>query len=385
MSILKKECLNKVVTFSQGIQVGVDKQYSECNSDRIRFLRIVDYTQNTEDIRYIDKVDDKYIVNEDDIIMVRYGATSGFVGKGIYGVLANNMFKINPSETILKAYLYYYLSQADVQNYLKNKATSSAMPAINFSMFNNLYIPIFDIKTQKKIVEVLDKAQELIDKRKEQIEVLDELVKSRFIEVFGNPLTNTKVFEKVKIKELIDTKIEKSKKVFNDEDEISYIDISCIDNISNKIIDNNKYNFSEAPSRAQQCIKVGDILISTVRPNLKNIAMVRDELENMVTTSGVTVLRSKNINRSFLFRYVLTDYFTEDMVSLTSGANYPAIKSSDIYNHEIIYPPIELQNQFADLVKQVDKLKFDMENSLKELEDNFDSLMQKAFKGKLFN
>ena len=51
----------------------------------------------------------------------------------------------------------------------------------------------------------------------------------------------------------------------------------------------------------------------------------------------------------------------------------------------VIVPPIEFQNQFADFVKQVDKLKFEMEKSLKELEDNFNSLMQKAFKGELFN
>ena len=289
-------------------------------------------------------------------------------------------FKIKDKSLITPEYLYYALKTLNFDN--TDRAVMGA--TLNKSKLNDIKIPYCDVETQKKIVEVLDKAQELIDKRKEQIEALDELVKSRFIEMFGNPLNNPKGFKKVKIKELIDIKIEKSKKVFDSEDIISYIDISCIDNMSNKIINSNKYNFSEAPSRAQQCIKVGDILISTVRPNLKNIAIVQYELENMVTTSGVTILRSKNINKSFLFQYVLTDYFTDEMISLTSGANYPAIKPSDIYNHEIINPPMELQNQFADFVKQVEKLKSQMETSLKELEDNFNSLMQKAFKGELF-
>lgn len=191
---------------------------------------------------------------------------------------------------------------------------------------------------------------------------------SRFVEMFGDPVYNPKKFKKVKIKELIDTKIQKSKKVFESNDVISYIDISCIDNVSNTIISNNKYNFDEAPSRAQQCINVGDILISNVRPNLKNIAMVEYQLENMVTTSGITILRSKNINNYFLFQYVLTDYFKDEMVSVTSGANYPAIKTSDIYNHQIINPPIELQNEFAEFVKQVDKLKFDSKKSYNLME-----------------
>lgn len=204
------------------------------------------------------------------------------------------------------------------------------------------------------------------------------------MEMFGNPLTNSKGFSKIKIKEVIDTSILKAKKVYADDDEISYIDISCIDNSINKIVSYNEYLFNEAPSRAQQCIQEEDILISTVRPNLKNIAMVEENYGNMVATSGVTILRSSKVNKYFLYKYVLSDYFTDEMVSVTSGANYPAIKSSDIYNHEMIYPPIELQNEFADFVKQVDNLKMQMEKSLKKLEDNFNSLMQRAFKGELF-
>lgn len=96
--------------------------------------------------------------------------------------------------------------------------------------------------------------------------------------------------------------------------------------------------------------------------------MVEYQLENMVTTSGITILRSKNINNYFLFQYVLTDYFKDEMVSVTSGANYPAIKTSDIYNHQIINPPIELQNEFAEFVKQVDKLKFDSKKSYNLME-----------------
>ena len=71
-------------------------------------------------------------------------------------------------------------------------------------------------------------------------------------------------------------------------------------------------------------------------------------------------------------------------IASNSGATREAITKQQIENLEVIIPPIELQNQFADFVTKVDKLKFEMEKSLKELEDNFNSLMQKAFKGELF-
>lgn len=301
--------------------------------------------------------------------------------KDMYTNEAIANFQIKNKNLILPEYLYYALNTISFNN--TDRAVMGA--TLNKSKLNDIKIPYCDLKTQKRIVEILDKAQELIDKRKEQIEALDELVKSKFIDMFGDIATNKKNFEKIKIGEVIDSSIKKAHKLYNDEDEISYIDISCIDNLSNKIISYNKYLFSQAPSRAQQCIQKGDILISTVRPNLKNIAMVEKLYENMVTTSGVTVLRSSKINKYFLYKYVLTDYFTSEMISKTSGANYPSIKASDIYNHEMIYPPIELQNKFANFVEQVDKLKTEMEKSLKELEDNFNSLMQRAFKGELFN
>ena len=70
---------------------------------------------------------------------------------------------------------------------------------------------------------------------------------------------------------------------------------------------------------------------------------------------------------------------------MTGSAGQKRVTTDFLNNIQVVVPPIELQNQFADFVKQVDKLKFEMEKSLKELEDNFNSLMQKAFKGELFN
>lgn len=107
-------------------------------------------------------------------------------------------------------------------------------------------------------------------------------------------------------------------------------------------------------------------MISTVRPNLKNIAINKLEYEETVASSGFCILRPKYIPE-YLFIAVLQDKFTSDMVAVTKGANYPAIKDSDIFNYEICNPPLTLQTQFATFVQQIDKSKFEIANSLKRL------------------
>ena len=385
MEILNKEALNKVVTFSQGVQIGVNNQYYKYNKDRIRFLRIVDYTQDIEDIRYIDNIDNKYnryIVNEDDVIMVRYGATSGFVGRNIYGVLANNMFKIMPNKNILKSYLYYYLSQNEVQTYLKEKAISSAMPAINFGMFKNLYIPIFDLETQKKIVEVLDKAQELIDKRKEQIEALDELVKSRFIEIFGDFTKNTNNWEIKNFKEFakIDTNMTYDYEKYAD---YPHIGIDSIEKNTGRLVGYRTIREDNVKS-GKYLFTNKHIIYSKIRPNLNKVAL--PDFEGLCSADAYPILpNSNNCNRMYLGILLRSNYFLNYILKFSSRTNLPKVNKKQVEGFNAPMPPIELQNQFADFVKQTDKLKEDMEASLKELEDNFNSLMQRAFKGELFN
>ena len=118
-----------------------------------------------------------------------------------------------------------------------------------------------------------------------------------------------------------------------------------------------EYILSEAPSRAQQHIKKGDIVISTVRPNLRNVAMTEFEDDNLVASSGFCVLRASKCLPEYLLAIVCSDKFTDDMTKVVTGANYPAIKDSDIMGYYVSKPPMELQVQFATFVHQVDKSK----------------------------
>lgn len=159
----EKANFEDIATFSQGIQVDVNKQYYEPFDNCVPFLRIVDFVNDNEPPRYIEKPNDKYIKKENEMIMIRYGASAAgkvFINK--YGAIANNMFKINLKENknINLKYLMYYLSQNKIYNLL-NSFGKSTMPAINFGFLGKLNIDIPSIEEQDRIVNILDKFEKL--------------------------------------------------------------------------------------------------------------------------------------------------------------------------------------------------------------------------------
>ena len=122
--------------------------------------------------------------------------------------------------------------------------------------------------------------------------------------------------------------IARAGKIFSQSDLIKYIDIASIDNNAHALLALESIFFSDAPSRAQQKTEKNDILISLVRPNLKKIAVVDISDNNLVASSGFCVLRSNNLSvNKFIYYTCISDSFTKNMVSLTNGANYPAIRS----------------------------------------------------------
>lgn len=166
--------LGDIVSFSQGIQVDVNEQYSEKSDDMVSFLRIVDFVKNDEPPRYIKKPDDKYIKKEDtDLIMIRYGANAaGKVFLNKYGAIANNMFKINPKvEKINIRYLWHFLSQEKIYNFLNKSSKGSTMPAINFGKVSDLDISFPSESEQEQTVKLLDKLYKLIKNSEKELEL----------------------------------------------------------------------------------------------------------------------------------------------------------------------------------------------------------------------
>ena len=159
-------------------------------------------------------------------------------------------------------------------------------------------------------------------------------------------------------KKLLENVVEKVENISkNSEIIISYIDISSINNLKNRIETYKNYYIDEAPSRAKKIINRNDILISTVRPNLKNIALFDIETENKaIASTGFCILRIKTkLNTLYLFNVLLSNSFTNELSKKEIGANYPAVTENDIKNVKIALPPLTLQNEFSQFVEKTDK------------------------------
>lgn len=157
---------------------------------------------------------------------------------------------------------------------------------------------------------------------------------------------------------VVDKNIQRVAKMFNKSDRIKYLDISSIDNISKTVTGTTKYLLKDAPSRAQYVLQQGDILYSTVRPNLQNIAINPYSDANVVGSTGFCILRCQKVTNAYMWGVITSDLFTDKMVSLSSGANYPAVTDKTVYAYEFPLPPKEDQMQFASFVQQLDKSKF---------------------------
>ncbi len=165
-------------------------------------------------------------------------------------------------------------------------------------------------------------------------------------------------------------------KLFEPNEKIDYIDISSIDNKQNIILSTTPFVFCEAPSRAQQKVEKGDILISLVRPNLKNIAIILSDDNKLVASSGFCVLRSNTtINNRYIFYIVRGKKFTNYLLARVQGANYPAVREDDIKGYILPVPPLSEQQR---IVSELDLLSSIIEKKKAQLKE-YDQLAQSIF------
>ena len=276
-------------------------------------------------------------------------------------------------------YLYYFLNTVELPNDGYSR---------HFKYLKQVIIPLPNINIQNKIVEILDKAQELIDKRKEQIEQLDELVKSRFIEMFGN---NNTIFEKWENAIV---------------EEVSEVSVGVVIKPSEYYTEeNNGIKTFRSLNVGEMFVKDKDWVYFTKEGNEKNKKSILKEGQVLIVRSGypgtacvvskeyegcnaidiiIATPDDSKINSTYMCAFTNFPHGKNQILNGQAGAGQKHFNVGSYKKLKIALPPIELQNKFSDFVKQVDKLKFEIEKSLKELEDNFNSLIQKAFKGELF-
>lgn len=305
-------------------------------------------------------------------------------------IVSTGFYVLRASNKVLPKYIYHYLNSDYFLNQKNKLCKGATQKAINNDGLKQIDIVLYDDKIQAKIVELLDKSKELIDKRKEQIKSLDELVKSQFIEMFGDPFKNPKGWSVQQLKEIILLANNGLARRGNDKDGNIVLRLVELQDGFIDYTSPNRIKLTEAEEK-RYLLQDGDFLFARVNGNPDNVGRCSayDDIGESVYHNDhiIRVRFDENIvNNDYVSSILNSPYGKLQMKDkLKTSAGQYTINQNGISEIKITVPPIELQNQFANFVKQTDKLKFEMEKSLKELEDNFSSLMQKSFSGELFN
>lgn len=159
--------------------------------------------------------------------------------------------------------------------------------------------------------------------------------------------------------------------------EIIYYDISSVDSDSRRITSCNRISSADAPSRARRKVFCGDILVSTVRPNLNAVAVVEDESNDLIASTGFCVLRpdNKRINMRYLFQFLQTPTFVLAVTRQATGASYPAVTNRIVFDQRIPLPPLQVQGRIADVLDRASVLI----EKRKEQIDKLDLLVKAQF------
>ncbi|MET7040578.1 restriction endonuclease subunit S [Clostridium botulinum] len=248
----------------------------------------------------------------------------------------------------------------------QNKTTGIINLKLNDYLLNTK-VTLPQVEIQQKIATILDKAELLVDKKNSQIEALDELVKSTFNEMFGNPITNGKRWKTELLGNVCEMKAGKN---------IKASDI-CEENLAGLYP---CYGGNGLRGYVKEYSHEGNIpLIGRQGALCGNVKYARGKF--YATEHAVATNPKMEMNTYWLY-FMLSEL---DLNRLSTGAAQPGLTIGKLNEVEFPMVPMELQNRFEKFANEIDKLKFEMEKSLKELEDNFNSLMQKAFRGELFN
>lgn len=357
-------------------------------NEGLPIIRIRDVTSGSTSTYYSGKYDDKYLVYDGDLLISMDG--SFIVRKWNGGVALLNQrvcrIKSKSRNLLLSDYIYRIIPR-----FLKNiedKTPFVTVKHLSVANINEITIPLPSINIQKRISMVLDKAQELIDKRKEQIEACDELIKSLFYYMFGDIFANSKNWSENKLDELINVVGGYAFKSANFQ-EIG-VPVLRIGNINSGYFKPvNMVFYQEEPGIERYLIFPGDLVISLTgtvgKDDYGNVCIIGKEHDKYYLNQRNAKLEiKKNINKYYLMYALKVPEVKKKLTGISRGVRQANIANKDILNLVLPMPPLELQNEFAEKVEKIEQQKQLLEQSLIELENNFNSLIQRAFKGELF-
>ena len=383
--------LKEVCTFYSG--TGFPTKYQGNDEGEYAFYKVGDIANNVQLGNTYLSVCNNYISVEvakeikgcilpkDTVVFAKIGEAVKLNRRAITSadcLIDNNAMGLAPIQDKLRLdYFFYYMRNLKMEKL----AESTTVPSVRKSLLEELEIKVPSLEEQKEIGEILDKVSVVIQTKKQEIEQLDLLIKARFVEMFGDPVSNPYGYDKVKLSELADIKIGPFGSLLHKEDYIEnghpLLNPSHI--IDGKVVPDRKLSISDEKYEELSAyqLQAGDVVMGR-RGEMGRCAVVEDE--GFLCGTGSMVIRTKSeVTADFLQKIISFPAFKKMIEDMAVGQTMPNLNVPIVSSFQIIKPPIEVQNRYYEFVEQVDKSKFAVQKSLDEAQLLFDSLMQEYF------
>ena len=337
------------------------------------------------------KINERSKVNTGDIIMPMIGTIGNpYIVEEFTEFAIKNVALIKFTvDKVYNKYIFYFLNSEKFKEYIIENNRGGTQKFLSLKDIRNTQLTLPSLTEQLEVVEKLDKISAIISLRKQQLSKLDELVKARFVELFGEPITNPMGWEKVNISAVVGGKV--SNGFFAKRDEYcdnGNVKVLGVANVVNRMYSNTEElpqtNGTEADIQ-KYGVKYGDMLFcrsSLVAAGIGKASIVPKGVPSNVLFECHVIRLPLDLNKcvpEFMQVLSTTDYFRNQVISQSKTATMTTIGQDGILKTEIILPPLELQKQFLSFVKQTDKSKLAIQKSLEKLETMKKALMQKYF------
>ena len=283
----------------------------------------------------------------------------------------------NGSGNLYMPYLYYFM-EGYIEE-LRKQAIGGVIKYIKLGNLTEALIELPSVDEQKSIVEILEKAKGILDKRNDEICALDDLIKARFVERFGDPKSNSFGFDKMMLKDTCkvvtgNTPSRSVAEYYGD-----YIEWIKTDNIVPGLFNPTKAteSLSKKGMEIGRIVDRNSILMACIAGSIASIGRVCITDRMVAFNQQINAIIPKRYN--ILFLYVLLQVSKDYLVEEINMALKGILSKSKLEKKEFIVPPMEMQNQFAEFVEQINKSKVSIQKALDETKLLFDSLMQKYF------
>ena len=377
-----KKLLPEVCTIQYGFPFDSAK-FSDSNG--MPLIRIRDVVRGYSETYTTEEYKSEYIVHENDLLIGMDGEFNIAKWGKTPALLNQRVCRLAPKDSIDKDYLFYFMSIALKQ--IEEKTPFVTVKHLSAKELNKIEIPILPLEEQRKIAETLSKVDELIAFRDRQLAKLDELVKARFVEMFGNPIENTMNWPKKLLRD-ITTKIGSGATPKGGRESYPNAGVSLIRSMN---VYDGQFLYKDlahlTDEQATQLngvtVEAEDVLVNITGASVARSCVVPKDVLPARVNQHVAIVRCNRelLNPIFTNKMFINNEFKKALLSIgeSGGATRQAITKKQLEELSVVVPPLSIQNEFFTFSECVDQQKQTVQQSLDKLELMKKALMQEYF------